>query len=109
MSQRIYIYTCYRHGHVPDSAERECSSRARIREVSMRLFRSWFGGRAPDRRCWHKDGQMAACYDRRGNSIFVEQYNSGDPEVIRQAEEARKRESKRWWLAIAPAHGRTAA
>lgn len=107
--KRFYTYTCYRHGGRPDSELRWCESNARIREVSMRLFRSWFGGRIPDRLCWHKDGQMAVCEDRRGNRIIVDQHNDGDPEVIRCAEEARKSESKRWWLAIAPAQGRAAA
>jgi hypothetical protein len=42
------------------------------------MFRKWFG-RCPDRLCWHKDGFMAECRDRRGFIVQVEQINHGDP------------------------------
>lgn len=53
---------------------RTVTSNARIRTVSLVLFRKWFGGRAPTKH-WHMDGFMAEASDGSGNTIQVEQVN----------------------------------
>jgi hypothetical protein len=70
----------------------------RIRQVSLRLFRQIFGGLSPDDLCWHEDGFMAECRDKRGNCITVEQHNFGDPAVIEQERRRAEQEAKRFWL-----------
>lgn len=56
----------------------EIHSNARIRAFTHHMFRRVFG-RSPDGLCWHMDGFMAECRDRRGNFVEVEQHNHGDP------------------------------
>jgi len=75
---RTYTVTYSRPGGFMQWPPACVSSNARIREVANRLFRAWFG-RSPDDLCWHMDGFMASCSDRRGNEITVEQTNWGDP------------------------------
>lgn len=100
MSTRVYTVTASRAGgrvwvFWPP---REYTTRMRIREVSLRLFRQIFGGLSPDALCWHKNGFMAECNDKRGNCITVEQYNSQDPFVIECERRRAEEDAKRYWL-----------
>ena len=73
---RRYRAEFQRHGtnSQPDGWDRAFTSTAKIGVVVRVLFRKWFG-RSPDRFIWHKDGQIASAEDRRGNYVFVSQYN----------------------------------
>ncbi len=73
---RYYTWTVMRPGiHLDFWPPRQCSApAARIRVVAAVMFRKYFG-RAPDALCWHKDGFMAECSDRRGFCLQVEQTN----------------------------------
>jgi hypothetical protein len=59
----------------PRSTEsRTVTTRCRIRELCVVLFRKWFG-REPVGH-WAKDGFMAEAWDKRGNSIILTQQNN---------------------------------
>jgi hypothetical protein len=79
---RTYLISYSRPGGFMQWPPACVTSKARIRQVAHIMFRRWFG-RSPDALCWHKDGFMAECRDRRGNEILVEQHNWGTPERIR--------------------------
>lgn len=75
---RTYSFLAGRPGGFMNWPGQIATSRLRIRQVAHIIFRSWFG-RASDDLCWHKDGFMAECHDRRGNYIQVEQQNWNGP------------------------------
>ena len=73
---RRYHANFNRHGtnSQPNGWEREFVSQAKIGVVVRVLFRKWFG-RCPDRSIVHISGYFASAEDRRGNSLWVSQYN----------------------------------
>jgi len=75
---RHYIITCADH-HYPlaTSPKYVTATRARIREVSIVIFRRVFG-REPNRYSWGKDGFMGGAACRRGYSVLVEQINDDE-------------------------------
>jgi hypothetical protein len=73
---RRYYAEFNRHGtnSQPIGWSREITANAKIGVIVRVLFRKWFG-RSPDRYIWHKNGRIASAEDRRGNNLFVGQYN----------------------------------
>lgn len=70
---RHYSFLAGRPGGFMNWPGKYIESPARIRVVTIALFRKWFG-REPNWH-WHEDGFMAEARDERGNFIQVEQDN----------------------------------
>jgi len=70
---RHYTFLAGRPGGFMNWPSYYCKSTCRIREVTIVLFRKWFG-REPNWH-WHKDGFMAEARDERGNFMEVTQEN----------------------------------
>lgn len=95
---RTYTYIAMRPGsHFDFWPPHWVACEARIRVVAAVMFRKYFG-RAPDALCWHKDGFMAECSDRRGFCLQVEQVNHS-----REQHKTPPRYSNRRALALVPA------
>ena len=70
---RTYEFMAMRPGGYMNWPGQEVTATAKIRAVTIIMFRKYFGHEPCEH--WHADGFMAEAWDRRGNRVTLQKIN----------------------------------